>query len=182
MTSNTKTFLGFAAGVLIGSIVGILAMKEYFQEKANTRADEEIESMKEHYLKKEENVKRVTNEQIEKRAYEIITERYARTDDQKISEKKEKEETMTDEIRPYVIEPEEFGDIGYKTVSLNYYEDGVLTYENDDVITNVDEIVGKDSLGRFGEFEQDSVYVRNDELQTDFEILADSRRYSDIYC
>ena len=85
------------------------------------------------------------------------------------------------EERPYVIEPEEFDTLGYKTVSLNYYDDGVLTYENDDIIENVDELVGRDSLSHFGEYESDAVYVRNDTLKTDFEILADTRRYEDIY-
>ena len=88
---------------------------------------------------------------------------------------------MSDE-RPYGIEPEEGGEAGYRTVSLNYYDGGVLTYENDDVIENVDEIVGKDSLSHFGEYEDDTVYVRNDKQRIDYEILADTQKYSDIYC
>ena len=88
---------------------------------------------------------------------------------------------MSDE-RPYVIAPDEVGETGYRTVSLNYYDDGVLTYENDDVIENVDELVGKDSLSHFGEYEDDTVYVRNDKQRIDYEILADTQKYSDIYC
>ena len=86
------------------------------------------------------------------------------------------------EERPYVIDPSEYGDLDYKQVSLNYYDDGVLTYENDDVIDDIDSLVGKDSLSHFGEYEADTVYVRNDRLKIDFEILADTRRYEDIYC
>lgn len=181
--NKTTLLFAFAAGAAIGTLAAVFGTKEYFEKKANDRADSEIESMKEMLRKKEERIETITNEKVEKRAYEIISERYSKTDDQKISEKKKesKEETAMDE-RPYVIDPEEYGDLGYKQVSLNYYDDGVLTYENDDVIENVDELVGKDSLTHFGEYEDDTVYVRNDVLRTDFEILADTRRYVDIYC
>ena len=50
------------------------------------------------------------------------------------------------------------------------------------MISDVDNVVGKDSLSKFGEYEPDSVYVRNDREKTDYEILADTRCYSDIYC
>ena len=83
---------------------------------------------------------------------------------------------------PYVISPEEFDENeDYNTVSLTYYADGVLTDERDNVIVDVDSIVGEDSLNHFGEYEDDSVFVRNDELQTDYEILLDTRNYGDIY-
>ena len=82
---------------------------------------------------------------------------------------------------PYVISPEEFGDIEeYDTISLTYYADQVLTDDCDEVIGNVDDIVGIDSLDHFGEYEDDSVFVRNDRLRTDYEILQDTRNYFDI--
>ena len=55
---------------------------------------------------------------------------------------------------------------------------------NNDLITesieDVDDVVGEDSLNHFGEFEEDSVYVRNDERKCDYEILLDHRRYADV--
>ena len=174
--------VSFLAGAAFGSLAGILATKTYFKETATARANEDIESVKEYYRKKDESREAVTNQQIEKRAYEIIAEKYAVSDDKDISKKKEEGVEAVMEKRPYVIEPEEFGDLDYEEVSLNYYDDGVLTYEDDTVIENVDELVGRESLSRFGEFEADTVYVRNDELETDFEIMADTKKYSDIYC
>ena len=50
----------------------------------------------------------------------------------------------------------------------------------DDIVDNVDDVVGVDSLTHFGEYEEDSVFVRNDLLQTDYEILRDPRKYSDV--
>lgn len=89
------------------------------------------------------------------------------------------EEDMAAEDKPYVISPEEFGENGYKTVSLTYYEDDVLTDERGKIIKDVDTVVGKDSLSTFGQYEDDSVFVRNDKHKTDYEILADERCYYD---
>lgn len=83
--------------------------------------------------------------------------------------------------RPYVIPPDEFGDYpDYETISLTYYNDKVLTDENNEIVDNIDELIGEDSLTHFGEYEDDSVFVRNDSLKSDYEILLDSANYSDI--
>lgn len=86
-------------------------------------------------------------------------------------------------MKPYVISPDEFGEMedeDYDKVSVTYYADGVLADEYDEVVENVDEIVGEESLTHFGEYEDDSVFVRNDKLKCDYEILLDQRNYSDI--
>ena len=89
----------------------------------------------------------------------------------------EKAESTT---KPYVISPDEFAERkDYDTVSLTYYKDKVLTYENDEIVEDVDGLVGRDSLNHFGEYEDDSVFVRNDELKCDYEILLDQRNYTD---
>ena len=84
--------------------------------------------------------------------------------------------------KPYVISPEEFDDNeDYETVSLTYYSDGVLTDERDNVIEDVEGTIGEDSLTHFGEYEDDSVFVRDDRKKIDYEILADDRKFSEVY-
>lgn len=81
---------------------------------------------------------------------------------------------------PYVIEPIEFGELDdYKTFELTYYEDGILEDENYDIVKNPEEILGPDALGSFGEYEDDSVFVRNERLRADFQILKDYRTYDE---
>ena len=81
---------------------------------------------------------------------------------------------------PYVIEPIEFGELdGYKTFELTYYEDGILEDENYEIVRNPEEILGPDALGSFGEYEDDSVFVRNERLCADFQILKDYRTYDE---
>ena len=81
---------------------------------------------------------------------------------------------------PYVIEPIEFGELDdYKTFELTYYEDGILEDEDYDIVKNPEEILGPDALGSFGEYEDDSVFVRNERLRADFQILKDYRTYDE---
>ena len=60
------------------------------------------------------------------------------------------------------------------------YADGVLTDDWDHPIEDVEGLVGVESLTHFGEYEEDSVYVRNDRYKTDYEILKDLRNFSEI--
>lgn len=83
--------------------------------------------------------------------------------------------------RPYIIPPEMFDEEpDYDAVTLTYYNDGVVADMWDEKVDDVDDTIGSDSLNHFGEYEEDSVFVRNDNLKTDYEILRDYRNYSDI--
>lgn len=82
---------------------------------------------------------------------------------------------------PEVIPPDEFGEFeDYDKISLTYYSDYVLADENDDLVEDIENTVGAESLETFGEWEDDSVFVRNDRLKAYFEILLDQRKYSDV--
>lgn len=83
--------------------------------------------------------------------------------------------------KPYVIHPTEFGEKDdYGTETLVYFSDSVLADDMDHRIEDVEAMVGVESLTHFGEYEEDSVHVRNDRLKMDFEILRDERFYADI--
>ena len=83
-------------------------------------------------------------------------------------------------VGPYVISPEEFDDNDeYETESLRYYEDHVLTDMYDNIIDDIEGTVGEESLTHFGEFEDDSVFVRNDDKKIDYEILLVEGKYGE---
>lgn len=96
--------------------------------------------------------------------------------------KKEGEEEMA-ENKPYVISPEEFDENGYKTKTLFYYNDDTVTDDRGKVLSekSIEKLIGKESLTTFGQYESDSVFVRNDDLKTDYEILADERNYHEMF-
>lgn len=81
---------------------------------------------------------------------------------------------------PYVISPKEFGEMdGYTQISLTYFDDGILSDENGVIIDEPEDIVG-DALNHFGEYEEDSVFVRSDPKRCDYEILRDLRSYAEF--
>ena len=82
---------------------------------------------------------------------------------------------------PYVIAPLDFGELdGYSQVELTYYEgDDTLEDDEGNIIDDRDELIGPKALTTFGEYEDDSVFVRNDRLRADFQILKDYRTYKE---
>lgn len=86
-----------------------------------------------------------------------------------------------DVYEPFIIRPEEYGEIhAYETLSLNYYADGVLTDELDNPIEDVESLVPADFADHFGEYDDNAVFVRNDNLECDYEILRDLRKFTDV--
>lgn len=86
------------------------------------------------------------------------------------------------EDKPYIITHDEYfaAEKDYDTSSLTYYEqDDTLADEQDKPIREVDEIIGTDHLVRFGTASGDRniVYVRNDRLETDYEVIKTGGSY-----
>lgn len=184
---------GFVMFVL-GATVGSVATWQYTKKKYERIAQEEIDSVKEIFSKRESaaDVEIVTPEpqtakvgkpeekpDITEYAARLEREGYTNYSNVSAGEKKEEQEAI--EMKPYVISPEEFGEFeDYERISLSYYADQILADEDDEKIEDVDNVVGLESLTHFGEFEDDSVFVRNDRLKCDYEILLDQRTYSDV--
>lgn len=81
---------------------------------------------------------------------------------------------------PYVITPHEFGERqGWDTVEYRYFDDGVLADENGDEMTleEIENTVGKDAVSHFGEYEEDSVYIRNERHRCDYAIYLYEEDY-----
>lgn len=86
-----------------------------------------------------------------------------------------------DTEHPYIIYPDEYGCIEeYDTLPLTYYEDGVLADDDDNIVYEVDELVGRESLDHIGEFEENVIHVRNDKKRCDYEITTSLRTYSEV--
>ena len=179
-------------GVLIfvaGAIVGVAATSKYFETKYAQIAQEEIDSIKEFYGEKirevdesDSDVPVVRDEEVEEYKTSIQSLGYAEPSDEITSNPipvPQVETEPTDE--PYVISPEEYGEIeDYTLIGFTYYADCVLTDENNEIVEDVDACVGWDSLKHFGDYEEDSVHVRNDRLRCDYEILRHEQTYSEV--
>lgn len=184
-------FVAFAFGAAVGSVV----TWKLVEAKYRQIADEEIESVREVYAKVygDSTEESEDEDEEDQEIYDGLVKDlgYSSDEDEKKDTKKETkkeakiesegEEDEDDMVRPYVIEEEDFDDIGYETESLYYYDDGVLIYSiTEEVINNIDELVGEDSIKQLLESGEDYIYVRNDELGIDFEILRDRRNFSEV--
>lgn len=180
--SKFKSFVIFSFGAAIGSAVTWKYLKDTYEQLAQ----EEINAVKEVYTRKEKNetIKVDTkpnmknNSEMMEYATKLNKEKHMDYSHGSAVEESENQEVD----KPYVISPGEFGELGdeYTRISLSYYTDGILADENDEIIEDVDEIVGEDFADHFGEYEPDSVFVRNDRLKCDYEILIDQRNYSEV--
>lgn len=192
MNYTLSKIICFATGALIGSVVTWKLLDIRYERLMH----EECESIKtelkrlydieEEPVEKEEEPKKdiFENHSTEELAQTDIREYAARlaengyTDYANLSTNEKKGEDI---VRPYIIEPEQYGEIeDYDLASLTYYADGVLADDVDDRIEDVDNVVGTESLTHFGDYEPDAVFVRNDERKTDYEILRVNENYSDV--
>ena len=191
-----KNLLFFVAGTAIGSVV----TWKLIEKKYKDLADEEIESVKETFKNRKsritkdevkETVEKVINKWKEPKetVEDIVTsEGYYTEDEEETEEDDESNYTVdvdpgVEVIVPYVITPEQFGEYDeYGTKTLTYYADNVLTDEIDNPITSEEMItmIGPDALDHFGEYEDDSVYIRDEMNEMDYEILKSEKMFSEI--
>ena len=193
--------LVFAAGAAIGSAVTWRIVKTKYERIAQ----EEIESVKDAYADMIANLQEQVDDyttmdeaeewhdrasKIDWSDFEDLDEEeddepdndlndYARLVNQYNNEKGGAEDMAKE---PYVISPYDFGELdGYSQVELTYYADGTLEDEDYNIVADaeVDELIGRDSLYTFGEYEDDAVFVRNERLRADFQILKDYRTYAE---
>lgn len=194
----------FIGGVAAGSFVTWRLLKE----KYIRQTQEEINEVREHYRKKKEseevtvdsNGSTETNEKPDLIAYaaKLTKNGYIDYTDPKSIVKatgdtidavvqKTNEESLDPVILndpsyqpPYIISSEDFAiDDEYTIVNLNYYIDGVLTDEDDNIVENVDDVVGLENLNHMGEYEDDALHIRNENYKCEYEILLSRRLYHD---
>lgn len=200
---NTKTILTFIAGVVTGSVITYFNMKQKFEERTN----EEIESVRKMYKHKIDKLKneliepenkkteQENTEKVEEKTTVETTENYRINNDELTEYEKQLdkygyadieeiptrnlsiEERM--EAEPEIIPPDSYGEFdNYTLLGYMFYADDVLTDENDEPIDDFEDIVGDEFRHLF---HNDMVYVRNDRLQIDYEIMRVSERYHDTH-
>ena len=205
MNDALSKFIVFAAGACIGSVVTWRLVKKYY----NNIANEEIADVKDWYArkygeksesKKADAVGDAIREGIKDGMKKPVTENdirnlaaklqnmgyvdYSNKGDEPVkkTEKIEEKEEVDDVERPYVIDPKYFDEYDdYNAINLTLYADGVLVDDSsNEPVEDVDETVGLDNLNRIGDYEEDAVHIRNDKLRCDYEILCDTKKYSEI--
>ena len=199
--SKLGTALAFLAGVAVGGVAAFTVL----QKRYDDAVENDIFSIKEAFHKREQKLmNEIADLKENKRLHEVADDTAETETPQTIVASGEHQEKgdLNDYAKmvnrtqysrtsvpqppeheveaPYVISPEEFGEMdGYTQISLTYFDDGILSDENGVIIDEPEEIVG-DALEHFGEYEEDSVFVRNDAKRCDYGILQDLRNFKDV--
>ncbi len=173
-----KQVLYFSIGAAIGSIVTWLCVKKHYENKA----DEEIRSMREEY---EDDMHKMTEqlvdlysgeeEEIEEEPCENVQED---DDDYIIHDDFPREERAE---KPYVIGPDVYSEDyhGFDKCVLVYWRgnDTLLTDEQE--MMDIETTITREALEHFGEYEDGTVFVRNERLGCDFEVLLEEGSWAE---
>lgn len=193
MNDKLSSVIIFCGGVFIG---GFLTW-DFFKTKYEKIADEEIASVKETFehreprpdknYKVEEALKGNdtyinVSPGVAERVIQIIDSNNYRNYSNTTIETDKKGGAADMELKhPYVITPEQYEDnVDYTKVSLTWYSDKILEDDWGNVL-DPDDVIGSDALTTFGQYEKDSVFVRDDDEQIDYEVLLDTRSYKETY-
>ncbi|ASD52276.1 hypothetical protein QCN32_gp54 [Arthrobacter phage Niktson] len=94
-------------------------------------------------------------------------------------------EADNDINKPYVIPVQAYMDDEnmYTQLTLTYYagDKTLIVEDSDEVVEDIDQTVGFENLTKFGEESgnDDTVYVRNDKREIEYEVLRDPGKYSE---
>lgn len=190
-----------AVAFAFGAAAGSLVTWKLVQKKYMDFADEEIKSVKEAYSRKMVDRNReMKDSYISKVIHDEptdpkISEKEYRANSSLVMDYKSSEdrpdytaysaakpsEDVTDDIpseKPYIISPQEFGEFDdYDLIELVYQSNGVLVDDAGDPVEDPEEFVGENFESHFGEYDDNSVFVRNDKHMCDYQILRDSGEF-----
>lgn len=179
---NNKIAIGIAFG--LGAAIGSVVTWKFVKTTYERIAQEEIDSVKETYSKKFEELVEDEPEQqavisdSDRDRFAAIVTNYSSTAD---TDEEGGSAPISLGTPPFIISPEEYGEIDeYEPYGFTYYSDGVLTDEGDEPIEDIESYVPADFASYFGQYEDDAVHVRNHIRKADYEILRDERPYQDV--
>jgi hypothetical protein len=209
MNSIVKGALVFIAGAAVGTFGGALLTKKKYEDMANEEIDlmrealREARDMAKQIVKDAEGLgeisavsgeevpakkERRTQRQAERTEYRGLVKDYVKdmSGDEAEEEVYRASQSSRKEVSdgPYVITYDAYNleNDHYDKSTIYYYEDDdTLADENDEVIGDVFGVIGDDALSSFGEGSNDPevVYVRNDKMQIDYEVIRLSKSYGE---
>lgn len=201
--SALKGMLIFGLGAVAGFGAGWYVFKTKYKRIADTEIDEVKKYYLDKHLKEQKKVEELINDSkkidaaIEK--YEKVAETEKKepskapqkTKYNKVGEEKKEDEEVKAEAespeedeptKPYLITEDEFlnDKNEYDKISLTYYMlDDTLADEFDEMI-DIEEAISSDIFNQIAGSDED-LYVRNNTLETDFEIMKVEGSFHDKY-
>lgn len=197
MNSMNKT-IGMTAAFLLGAAAGAASAWYILKEHYAQIAQEEIDSVKEAFSRRDKQIKDEHSEDISDEAPEEEPKRATDMVKQEASDLAEKldytaystKPAIADVVKkmeenvkhdsPYVIPDEDYGTaFDYDQIELMFFADKILADDDMEIIEDVEDIVGFEALGQLQFGVKETICVRNDRLKCEYEIVLDERTYAD---
>lgn len=173
-----EIFLGFALGAAVGSFITykILNIKI---EKLKSEKEAEIDSVKDAYEQYiNEGKVQAAKLAKDKPPVEELANKVEQLNYTSFAKKAEESEQLPG---PYIIKPDEFDTVGHSPVWYNYYNDGVLTDELDEVIEDISKAIGPEAQELLVDSDESEVYIRRDDVELDICINRLEESYEDTH-
>ena len=182
----------FLGGLITGAVITYFTMKnkceEYIQKEIKEVKDElhnRHNDVENEIIDVEETEEVKDTEDAENhQEYNDIINEYAPSNEVEINEI----EREDDPRFAHIVTPEDFGSIeGYDYDSLYWHPNNVVTNNTDTESIHPDELYNLVGMSwseiesHFGEYEDDTVFVRNNDLKCDYEILRTIEDFEERY-
>lgn len=191
---NIKQWLIIGGTALVsgtaGMLAGFLYAKKTLVEGYTEILNAEVEEMREHYrvrstMKAYSSPREAAEELLPAELFDSVVQDLGQAliEDQKENVFDNKDTTEPNKVGPYIISVDVFmaDDAGNRQVSVTYYEgDNVLADERDEPISQMEKFIGDGPIP-FGRLSRDPnvIYIRNNEINVDFEITRSTGKYSE---
>ncbi len=183
----------------LGAVCGSLLTWKYVERKYKKIADEEIESVVQRFNEREKAISDKSLDEneivngirvVEAPTKVTVTQEEKFDYAKKVTDlgyhKYDEEYQITvapgqEEVEPYIIPPERFGEVEvYETDHWTYYSDFTMIDGAGDIVSEPESIIG-DALEHFGEYDDNAVYVRNENTSCDYEILRVDETFKEYF-
>ena len=185
---KNNTILLFFAGVGVGYGACYLVMKARFEKVLDERVDAINQAfdkeMKELGLevvpvespdKKPSTDTKIFRSEIKKHNYDSFYEAREKVEEE-VEEKDENDGGPKEGgfVEPYIITAQQFATDGIlDKVTLTYYINADLVCEEEEAVDDPEAVIGTEFTDHFHDDEEGVVYVRNEKLGTDYEVILD---------
>ena len=197
-----KESIIFTAGGLIGAGVAWFLTKKYYRE----RTEKEIESVKEAYDRLKEDIQKRADAAKSKPDLSVYMEALKKSEEKAAAptpinysgftsgteEPDEPEpieyvstarpiEKEVDHSKPYLLDRMPYPNEKpyHSLITVIYYADGTYADQHGTEV-EVEDYIGTDMMGYIEETSKDEIFIRNEELELDVDIIKDNRTYDDV--
>lgn len=182
----------FAIGFVCGAAIGAAVSYFVFKEKFKADAEEEISEMRDYVkeklgersdLKKQGEKLEEQGKKLEKvvRSYDTFSKLPVDRESEVTIRRAEMEHPKEDK-EIYRISHEEYVDVlpEFDKITLTYYSDDATLVDEVDEIVDIGTTIGTDNFKAFDANDLDEMYVRNEKMSCDYEVVRVLGSYKEM--